>query len=78
VLGIEGRLSSTERARLHNAFNRVLSEERRLPIVRLEQADDARLEGLMITQMVLEDGWVGMAIGPGSANRVAERSRSLR
>ena len=79
ALGIEGRLSSTERARLHNAFKRVLSEDRRLPIGRLQGAgDDPRLAGLMITQMVLEDGWIGVAIGPGGASRVAERSRSLR
>ena len=77
-LGIEGRLSSTERARLHNVFNTVLSDERRLPILRLEGPGDARLDGLMITQLVLEDGWVGLAVGPSNRDRVAERSRSLR
>jgi hypothetical protein len=77
-LGIEGRLSSGDRARLHNVFNSVLPEERRLPIVRLENPADARLEGLMITQLVLEDGWLGLAIGPTFGQRVAERSRSLR
>jgi hypothetical protein len=76
-LGIEGRLSSTERARLHNAFKRVLSDDRHIPIVRLDQAGDPRLEGLMITQLVLEDGWIGIAVGPENAHRVAERSRSL-
>jgi hypothetical protein len=77
-LGIEGRLSSADRARLHNVFNTVLSEERRLPIVRLEQPGDSRLTGLAITQLVLEDGWIGVAIGPGTPHRVAEQSRSLR
>jgi hypothetical protein len=77
-LGIEGRLGSGDRARLHNAFNTVLSEKRRLPIVRLEPDARRRLQGLMITQMVLEDGWIGMALGPVDGNRVAERSRSLR
>jgi hypothetical protein len=77
-LGIEGRLSSAERARLHNAFREVLPDDRRLPIVRLDADAQRRLAGLMITQMVLEDGWLGVAIGPATANRVAERSRSLR
>jgi hypothetical protein len=77
-LGIEGRLSAGERARLHNVFNTVLSAERRLPLVQLESDTAQRLEGLMITQMVLEDGWIGLAIGPNEGNRVAERSRSLR
>jgi hypothetical protein len=77
-LGIEGRLGSGERARLHNVFNTVLSPDRRLPLVQLEDVTERRLAGLMITQMVLEDGWIGVAIGPNDGSRVAERSRSLR
>lgn len=77
-LGIEGRLSAGERARLHNVFNSVLPPERTLPIVQLEDTSDSRLAGLMITQLVLEDGWMGLAVGPTSSERVAERSRSLR
>ena len=77
-LGIEGRFSSTDRARLHNLFNRVLPPERHLPIVRAENPKDKRFDGLMITQLVLEDGWMGLAVGPVSSERVAERSRSLK
>jgi hypothetical protein len=77
-LGIEGRLSSGERARLHNVFNAVLPAERAIPVVKLDAEEDDRLEGLMITQFVLEDGWLGVAIGPETSERVAERSRSLR
>ena len=77
-LGIEGRLSSSERARLHNVFNSVLPPERQLPIVRLDNPSDPRLAELMVTQLVLEDGWLGLAVGPTSTDRVAERSRSLR
>ncbi len=78
TLGIEGRFTSAERAQLHNVFNRVLPPERHLPIVRLENPADKRFEGLMITQLVLEDGWAGLAVGPSADNRTAERSRSLR
>jgi hypothetical protein len=77
-LGIEGRLRSSQRAVLHNVFNNVLPPERRIPIVQLDDPHDPRLAGLMITQLVLEDGWVGLAIGPATGERVAERSRSLR
>jgi hypothetical protein len=77
-LGIEGRLSSGDRARLHNVFNSVLPPERKLPLVRLDEENDPRLAGLMITQLVLEDGWIGVSVGPASSDRVAERSRSLR
>ncbi len=78
TLGIEGRFSSGDRARLHNVFNRVLPPERHLPIVSVDQPTDKRFRGLMITQLVLEDGWVGLAVGPTTEARVAERSRSLR
>ncbi len=77
-LGIEGRVRTGERARMHGIFNKVLSEERKLPIVRLSDPNDARLAGLMITQMVMEEGWIGLAIGPEYENRTAERSRTIR
>jgi hypothetical protein len=78
ALGIEGRLGAAERARLHNVFNEIFSQDMRLPIVKIDQATDSRLQGLVITQLVVEDGWLGLAIGPNSQGRVAERSRSLR
>jgi hypothetical protein len=78
ALGIEGRIRTGERARMHGVFSEVLSEERKLPIVRLNDPDDERLAGLMVTQLVLEDGWIGLAIGPGYADRTAERTRMLR
>jgi hypothetical protein len=77
-LGIEGRISAGDRAVLHNVFKEVLSEERRLPILRLDNPKDMRLAGLMITQLVVEDGWLGMAVGPTTVGRLAERERSLR
>jgi hypothetical protein len=77
-LGIEGRLSSGDRARLHNVFNSVLPPDRRIPIVQVDDPSDPRLGGLMITQLVLEDGWMGLAVGPTTSERVAERSRSLK
>ena len=78
TLGIEGRFGSGDRARLHNVFNRVLPPERHLPIVQVDNPNEKRFQGLMITQLVLEDGWVGLAVGPTTDARVAERSRSLR
>lgn len=77
-LGIEGKISAGDRAILHNVFKEVFAEERRLPIVQLDNPEDQRLAGLMITQLVMEDGWLGIAVGPTANGRVAERSRSLR
>jgi hypothetical protein len=76
-LGIEGSVGASDRARLHNVFKVVLSEDRALPIFRPANPQDPRLAGLMITQLVLEDGWLGVSVGPLTENRVAERQRSL-
>ncbi|MFO0790744.1 MAG: hypothetical protein U0805_14910 [Pirellulales bacterium] len=78
TLGIEGQISSGERARLHNIFQQVLAPDRVLTMVHFDGQDDHAFDGLMITQLVLEDGWAGIAVGPSATNRVAERSRSLR
>lgn len=78
ALGIEGRISANERARLYSVFNEVLGAERRLPVLKFDNPSDSRLDGLMITQLVLEDGWLGLAVGPDGAGRVAERERSIR
>jgi hypothetical protein len=80
-LGIEGKarpIGALDRALLQNVFRVVLAEDRRLPLFRPEDPADPRLAGLMITQLVLEDGWLGVSIGPATTGRVAERQRSLR
>ena len=78
ALGIEGRLRTGDRARMHGVFNKVLTEDRRLPVVQLTDPNDVRLAGLMITQLVLEDGWIGLAVGPATQGRTAEITRMLR
>jgi hypothetical protein len=78
ALGIEGKLRTSDRSRMHGVFNKVLSEDRHIPIVRLQDPHDSRLGGLMITQLVLEDGWLGIAVGPETAGRTAELSRMIR
>ena len=78
ALGIEGKLRTSDRSRMHGVFNKVLAEDQHIPIVRLTDPHDARLGGLMITQLVLEDGWLGMAVGPETAGRTAELSRMMR
>jgi hypothetical protein len=63
---------------MHGVFNKVLSEDRRIPMIRLTNPDDPRFDDLMVTQLVLEDGWLGMAVGPTVEGRTAERRRTLR
>jgi hypothetical protein len=78
ALGIEGKLRTSDRSRMHGVFNKVLTEDKHIPIVRLKDPQDSRLGGLMITQLVLEDGWLGLAVGPEAPGRTAELTRMIR
>ncbi|MEM6331029.1 MAG: hypothetical protein AAF790_12360 [Planctomycetota bacterium] len=77
-LHIEGRMRTGRRLKLHGVFTNVLSEDRTIPLLAPPAGDD-RLRGLMLTQMVIADGWLGMALGPaGPADRVASVGRYVR
>lgn len=73
---IEGRLRSASRMHLHGVLGKVLAKTERIPLVGI-QADTpdrvaAALVGLATNQFVIEDGWLGLAIGPQRpTNRVA-------
>lgn len=79
-LQMEGRLRNADRARLHAAFGKVFDEDRPLELFRLPVDADAaqRLAGLMVTQVVIDDGWLGFSIGPAAAGRTAVRTRFVR
>ncbi|MEQ8849407.1 hypothetical protein [Botrimarina sp.] len=73
---IEGRLRTSSRLHLHGVFGKVLGEGRRVPLVRVTHRTPeplaAALTGLATNQLVIEDGWLGLAIGPPrAAGRVA-------
>ena len=75
---IEGRMRSTTRLRLHAALGKVLGEDRRIPLTpsleTLRPDVAMRLKGLTTTQLVIEDGWMGIAVAPERhAGRVAAR-----
>ena len=72
---VEGRMRTASRLKIHGALGKVLGEDRRIEIVK-SPADFApkyadKLEGLAPTQFVIEDGWIGIAIGPQRTERVA-------
>ncbi len=59
---IEGQIRNSERFRLQAILGRVVGDDSDITIV--PASDDSRLEGLTITQMVIDDGWLGWSIGP--------------
>lgn len=60
---------------LHGVLSKVFSEERRVPLVALGESTPERLSaaltGLATNQLVIEDGWLGVAIGSPRPSRVA-------
>lgn len=65
---IEGRLRTGARIHLHGIMGKVLGENARVPLVQLKADTPERfavaLQGLATNQFVIEDGWLGLAIGP--------------
>jgi hypothetical protein len=75
ALEFEGaRLRTGERMALHGVFNKLIRKDDRLELLPAALADDPRFAGLMVTQLVIDDGWVALAVGPAAAERTAWRS----
>ena len=70
----EGRLRNFDRIRLQTIFGKVFPPESSFTVGQA-LADDPRLKGLMITQMVIDDGWLGLALGPERTKRTAQLDR---
>lgn len=65
---IEGRMRNASRMHLHGVMGKVFSAGQRVPLVRVNDDTPERLSralvGLATNQFVIEDGWLGLAIGP--------------
>jgi hypothetical protein len=61
------RLSLQSQLVLRGTFSRIFSDDRRFPLFAEEFSTDPRLSDLQITQCVIDDGWIGLAIGPARA-----------
>lgn len=69
VIGLDGeRLGMQSQFVLRGVFGRIFSEERRIAWLSDLLRQDQRLTGLQVTQCVIEDGWIGLSIGPQRAN----------
>jgi len=71
---LEGKIRNATRMRLQTIFGKVFREEGQL-VFGQQRAGDPRLTGLMLTQLVIDDGWLGIAIGPERTNRTAQLDR---
>ncbi|WP_425395480.1 hypothetical protein [Aeoliella sp.] len=71
---LEGSMRNSQRMRLQTIFGKVFPDDG-FVAVGTKYADDPRLSGLMITQLVIDDGWLGVALGPATENRSAQLDR---
>ncbi len=62
---LEGdRLRFGDQIALRGVFSKLLSQNNRMDILPPSFSADQRLTGLVVTQSVIRDGWIGISIGP--------------
>ena len=70
------RISPRSQITLRGIFGRVFAKDRPIPLIPERVVTDPRMSGLVVTQLVLEDGWLGLALAadrPGRSPAVARR-----
>ena len=72
------RLRTGPRVVLHSVFGRLLNKNQELPLLAARLQADSRFAGLMVTQLVIEDGWIALALGPYHPERTAWRTRGIK
>jgi len=72
------RLKTGPRIVLHSVIGKLLEKDQEIQLLNPKMLADPRLAGLMVTQLVIEDGWVGLALGPAHPRRTAWRAPTLK
>jgi hypothetical protein len=76
TLQFEGaHLRTGPRLVLHSVFGKLLRKDQEIPLLAGPIGADPRLAGLMVTQLVIDDGWVALSVGPAHPERTAWRTR---
>lgn len=68
---IGDRLRFGDQIALRGIFSRVLSRNRKLNLVNKQIAQAPELRDQQVTQFVIHDGWIGVALGPKAPGRTA-------
>jgi hypothetical protein len=73
IIELIGRehLAIGDRVALSAIFGKVLSRNRKLNLVNKQIARAPELHDQQVTQFVIHDGWIGVALGPKSPGRTA-------
>lgn len=62
---------------LHSVFGKLLPKDQEVALLAPTMNGDPRFAGLMVTQLVIDDGWVAVSIGPARPERTAWRTRTV-
>ena len=68
-------MSMRERLPVRAIFNKVLSPNRKIPLTLPQLTEQTAVEDLVVTQLELRDGWIGMAVGHDDAPKLALAAR---
>jgi hypothetical protein len=69
------RLAIGDRLMLAGIFDRVLSRNRKLNLVNERISKSPELKDQQVTQFVIHDGWIGIALGPKLPSRTALQTK---
>jgi hypothetical protein len=71
LIGDDRPLPIGQRTALTAIFARVLSRNRKLHVINKQIAEAPQLRDQQVTQFVIHDGWIGVALGPKTPGRQA-------
>jgi hypothetical protein len=78
TLQFDGRhLRTGPRMVLHSVFGKLLPKDQEVPVLAAKLSEDPRFAGMMVTQLVIDDGWVALSLGPATPHRTAWRTRGV-
>jgi len=72
------RLRLVDQAALRGIFGKVFDKERKLPLISDQLAKHPKLQDTELTQCVMQDGWIGIAIGPKRPAIIGSRTVNLK
>lgn len=70
------RLRFGDQIAMRGVFSKVLSQNNRMNLVPSDFSEDKRLADLVVTQSVIQDGWIGISIGPNRDHTARATARS--
>ena len=79
IIELMGEGLSNKRIILRGIFNKVLAKSRGFNIVNKKLAENPRLHDVRVNQFVINDGWIGVAMGPtraGDLEHLAKEKQS--